>query len=146
DGASFLTVSDLTTKQQGVPTQMLKYKPSTGAVAAPAVPGAAGPAPAKHSDLGWFAKLGLQDLLRLVGAVGVLGLLMVIGGIVGIRQARKRQPPSSGRSRGGAVPPYDSGPVAAAPTEALAPVPAGRDRRDGYEADPYAPVDPYASA
>lgn len=152
DGGVFLTVSDLTTKQQGVPTQVMKYKPSVPAPPVKAGAGATGAVKPKGDTRDFFTKLGLQDILRIIGGVGVLGLLMVVGGIVGIRRARKRQPPPSSRKRGGSPsPPYDNDPMTAnEPTSAMAAVPAGRRDRlydaEPYAADPYAAADPYQAA
>src|SRR5205085_11417151 len=88
DGAYFLTASDVD-RQTGA-TQILKYKPSP-----PAAPAKATPAPGiagKGDTRSWFGKMNLQDLLRLVGGIGVVGLLMVVAGVVGIRRARRRGP------------------------------------------------------
>lgn len=135
DGASFLTVSDLPS-----PAQMLKYKVSPPAAAAKPTPKA--PAIAGKGDTrSWFGKLNLQDLLRIVGGVGVLGLLMVVGGIVGIRQARKRARAAALAARRQPPHPADEADVinANAPTAGMAQVSNGpRERRGGlYDNDRY---------
>jgi hypothetical protein len=136
DGASFLTVSDLST---GAPAPMLKYKvspPAAAAKPAPAAPAIAG----KGDTRGWFGRLNLQDLLRIVGAVGVLGLLMVIGGIVGIGRARKRGRLAALAARRQGPPPVDDPDLVNAPTAGLAPVSTGppRDQQGGrYRDDRY---------
>ncbi len=144
DGANFLTVSDLPLGQ-GTAAQILKYKPSPPAVAAnkppPGAPGIAG----KGDTRGWFGRLNLDDLLRILAGIGLLGLLMVVGGIIGIRQSRHRGPPSgSGPRRRPTPPPGDDPDVLNGPTAALAEVGnRGPDRRRGrYDADPY-DADPY---
>src|SRR5207302_9485050 len=136
DGASFLTLSDLPT---GPPAQMPKYKvspPAAAAKPAPAAPAIAG----KGDTRNWLGKLNLQDLLRIVGALGVLGLLMVAGGIIGIRQARKRARLAALAARRQGPPPADDPDLVNAPTAGLAQVSAGPplERRGGrYDTDRY---------
>ncbi len=133
DGASFLTVSDLTTKQQGV-TQIMKYQPSPPAAPAKADTNGAATGASKGDNRGWFSRLGLQDYLRIIGAVGVIGLIMVIAGVIGIQRARKRKPPAGNGRRRDEPLPYDDDPRSAVePSEAMAAAPAGRL----YGAEPY---------
>jgi hypothetical protein len=144
DGTNFLTVSDLN-REEGVATQILRYRaspPPAPAKPTPAAPGIA----AKGDTRTWFDKLSLQDMLRIVGAVGVLGLLMVIGGVIGIRQARRNAAEARRRP-----PPDDDADVLNGPTAAMAEMRGGRRERygDRYEypdphygsAGPYPPPD-----
>ena len=95
DNANFLTVSDVD-KQQGAVIQILRYRPSPPA----ANPAQAAPAIASKGDTrSWLDKWNLQDFLRVIGGVGVLGLLMVIGGVVGIRRARRKGATAAARRR-----------------------------------------------
>jgi hypothetical protein len=133
DGANFLTVSDLTAKQQGV-TQILKYRPSPPAAPVKADANDAATGAGKGDTRGWFSRLGLQDYLRIIGAVGVIGLTMVVAGVIGIQRARKRKPPAGNGKRRDEPLPYDDDPRSASgPTEAMAAAPAGRL----YGAEPY---------
>ena len=153
DDANFLTASDLPVN---TPAQLLRYKVSPPAAAAkptPAAPAIAG----KGDTRSWFGKLNLQDLLRIVGAVGVIGLLMVVGGIVGIRRARTRGRSAALAARRQPPSPIDEADLINSPTAGLAPVPngprerlGGRYDNDRYDAGPrypgadQAPEPPYA--
>ena len=135
DGVNFLTASDL---PPGTSTQMLRYKASPPAASPKPTPKA--PAITNKGDTrGWFGKLNLQDLLRIVGAVGVIGLLMVIGGIVGISRARKRARRAALAARRQPPAQVDEANLVNAPTAGLAQVSNGpRERRGGsYDNDRY---------
>lgn len=95
DGKTFLTVSD-TGALDGVKTEILRY---AQAQVTPTAPGAE-PAKSKASSVSWMDQLSLQDITYLIGAVGVLGALMVGAGIFGIVRARRRPPDESGSMRG----------------------------------------------
>ena len=139
DNANLLTVSDVD-RQAGATAQILKYRPSPPAAAAGKPPAAAPGIAAKGDTRSWFGRLNLQDMLRIVGAVGVLGLLMVIGGVVGIRRARNRGGGTRGTRR---EPLAEDDPAAMnSPTAPLAQVPGG-GRRDRYgdRNGPYYPPD-----
>ncbi|MGC4852560.1 hypothetical protein ACLQ24_04025 [Micromonospora sp. DT4] len=88
DGKTFVTVSDGGQLTADEPVDVLSYTPSTSAAAPLA--GAAGPKPAAGKS--WIDGLSFDDITYLVGAVGVLGLLLVGAGIVGIVRARRRPP------------------------------------------------------
>ncbi len=89
DGKSFVTCSD-----QTGPSTLLRYTP---AKANPGKPAAGAQVPSPTADKRSFlSKLTLQDLTYMVAAVGVLGLLLVVGGILGIRNSRKRRRRYSG--------------------------------------------------
>ena len=94
DGKSFLTLSD---QQQGA-VKMLRYTPASAT---------AKPAPARnvpavtHGDArGWFQKLSLQQVTYLVALVGVLGLVLVLVGVYGIRRSRETRRTSVAREAG----------------------------------------------
>ncbi|HEX6499579.1 MAG TPA: hypothetical protein VF054_11165 [Micromonosporaceae bacterium] len=82
DGSAFLTVP-----RDGA-AKILRYTPSTSDQPPPtkaaSAPGASGGS--------FWKKLTLKQLTVLVAAVGVLGLLMVVGGVLGIRYARAHPP------------------------------------------------------
>ncbi|MEV7987144.1 hypothetical protein [Micromonospora sp. NPDC085948] len=89
DGKSFLTVSDAFRFGEDEPLDILSYSPSTST----AVPVAAGAGDIKKAtSASWAAGLDFDDITYLVGAVGVIGLLLVAAGIVGIVRARRRLP------------------------------------------------------
>ncbi|MEV1330503.1 hypothetical protein AB0J20_13110 [Micromonospora costi] len=91
DGKTFLTVSDAGQLGEDEPVEILSYTPSTTGAAPLAEDAAAKPA----ADRSWFDTLSLQDITYLIGAVGVVGALLVGAGIVGIIRARRR-PASDG--------------------------------------------------
>ncbi|MGC4870298.1 hypothetical protein ACLQ3B_33190 [Micromonospora sp. DT53] len=93
DGKSFLTVSDATRFGEDEPLDILSYTPSSS-TAAPLAPEEGGKSAASKS---WTDGLSLDDITYLVGAVGLLGLLLVATGIFGIVRARRR-PPSADAS------------------------------------------------
>ncbi|MEH1028948.1 hypothetical protein V6W11_14505 [Micromonospora profundi] len=86
DGKSFLTVSDGGQFSEDDPVDILAYTPSTSTAAPLAAAGAAKPAASQS----WFDGLSLDEITYLVGAVGLVGLLLVGAGIFGIVRARRR--------------------------------------------------------
>jgi hypothetical protein len=151
DGKTFVTVSSV--PDSGGKTSILRYTPASPATPTKsAAVGGTGAVPAapKVDTRGWFSRLTLQQLTYLVGGVGLIGLLMVIGGVLGIRTARRRpQPvppgPPTGRAR-----PVDrraGGELPDGPPGVLAPVPDMRYREPGgydderYEAELHAGMD-----
>jgi hypothetical protein len=94
DGRYFYTVSDM----QGRPTDgdnyIVRYTPAT--TTAPAQSPTAG---ADDNGPSWFSSLTINDITYLVGAVGLLGAILVGLGAFGILRSRKRPP--SQRPRGG---------------------------------------------
>ncbi|MEV4122125.1 hypothetical protein [Micromonospora sp. NPDC049645] len=89
DGKSFVTVSDATRFAEDEPLDILSYTPSS-TTAVPLAPEEGGkPAAASKS---WIDGLSLDDITYLVGAVGLIGLLLVAAGVVGIVRARNRPP------------------------------------------------------
>ncbi|MBM0260103.1 hypothetical protein JNW89_28840, partial [Micromonospora sp. 4G55] len=92
DGKTFLTVSDGGTLNDDDPIDILAYTPSTtGAEALPGADGAKKPVAEKS----WYDSLSLDQITYLIGAIGVLGALLVGAGIVGILRSRRRPAPST---------------------------------------------------
>lgn len=152
DGTLFVTVSDVINKQSSTATQILKYTPAAALAVVPGKVGASGPAIVNKGDTrDWLGKLGFQELLNIVIAIGVIGVLMVVLGVVGIRRSRRKPAPPKGR--GAAA--YDDGyddededPRATARARtngrSRARVPERYDDQDGYETGGY-DRDPYPS-
>ncbi|GAB3956293.1 hypothetical protein GCM10027614_68060 [Micromonospora vulcania] len=97
DGKSFLTVSDGGQFSEDDPVDILGYTPSSSTAAPLAEDGATKPAASKS----WMDGLSFDDITYLVGAIGVLGLLLVGAGIVGIVRARRRPPAADASDRSG---------------------------------------------
>jgi hypothetical protein len=95
DGKTFLTVSDGGQFSEEDPVDILSYVPSTSG-AVPLTDAGPGKPAASQS---WLDGLTLDDITYLVGAVGLLGLLLVGAGIIGIVRARRR-PPAADASDG----------------------------------------------
>jgi hypothetical protein len=87
DGKYFLTVSDLSTGG----ASMLRYTPAAAIVVKKAGTGG-GSGAGNGGGQSWFSKLSLNQLTFMVAAVGIIGLAMVLFGVIGITQARKRRP------------------------------------------------------
>ncbi|MEU5904829.1 hypothetical protein [Micromonospora sp. NPDC047527] len=94
DGKSFVTVSDGGQFSEDDPVDILSYTPSTST----AVPLAADAAVKPAASRSWFDGLSFDEITYLVGAVGLVGLLLVGAGIIGIVRARRR-PPGEGSER-----------------------------------------------
>ncbi|MEN3306834.1 MAG: hypothetical protein V7603_3036 [Micromonosporaceae bacterium] len=94
DGQFFLTTANLKV-DAAHPDAILRYTPrAAGSSTTQAGTGAAaaGPAGAAKGDTrNWWDKLSLEQIAYLVAAIGVIGLLMVVGGVIGIRRSRRRQ-------------------------------------------------------
>ncbi|RQW99420.1 hypothetical protein [Micromonospora inaquosa] len=88
DGKAFLTVSEAGRFSEDEPLDILSYTPSTSTAVPLAPEEGAEPAASKS----WTDGLSLDDITYLVGAVGLLGLLLVGTGILGILRARRRPP------------------------------------------------------
>ncbi|PWR05614.1 hypothetical protein DKT68_26080, partial [Micromonospora acroterricola] len=96
DGKTFLTVSDGGQFSEEDPVDILSYTPSNS-TARPLTDGAGAPKAAASQS--WMDGLSLDDITYLVGAVGVLGLLLVGAGIFGIVRARRRPPAADASDR-----------------------------------------------
>ncbi|MET7423784.1 hypothetical protein [Dactylosporangium sp. NPDC005555] len=112
DGKQFITASDVPADQRA---PILRYTPQN------VTPGKGGgavlPTP-KPDERSFLENLTLQDITYMVAAIGILGLLLVVAGIIGIRRSRatRRAAAGSGPVRGSAprpvgddLPPDDGG-------------------------------------
>jgi hypothetical protein len=90
DGKQYITASDV---PSDVKAPILKYTPQN------VTPGKGGgavlPTP-KPTDRSFLQDLTLQDITYMVAAVGVLGLILVVAGIIGIRRSRANRRASAG--------------------------------------------------
>lgn len=113
DGTAFLTVSDLEDFPGDEQPELLRYTPSAGAEPTPPAGGGA-----PRNTLPWYQRLSLDQVTMLVAGIGVVGILLVLIGIDGIRRSRRRARASAGRSGAGDE---GAGSTVARPTEQLAP-------------------------
>jgi hypothetical protein len=97
DGKYFYTVSDMQGRPQDGDNNILRYTPAANIVAAKTT--TAGAAAGKSSG-SWYSNLSLNDITYMVGAVGVLGAILLGLGVFGIVRARKR-PPREPQDRAG---------------------------------------------
>jgi hypothetical protein len=139
DGKSFLS---LTSQASGDTWSILSYTPAVPAAAptkSASVAGGGHPSAPKGDTRSWFSKLTLQQLTYLVGGVGLVGLIMVFGGILGIRSARNRpRSAPTGRARASSAGRWgDDYDPEELPPGPHAPVPDVRRPRDqgGWESD-----------
>ncbi|MFF4878982.1 hypothetical protein [Micromonospora sp. NPDC000668] len=95
DGKTFLTVSDGQQFTEDDTVDILSYTPSTSTAAPLAAAGGAKPGASKS----WIDGLSFDDITYLVGAVGLVGLLLVGAGIIGILRARRRPPAADASDR-----------------------------------------------
>ncbi|MFG1868197.1 hypothetical protein [Micromonospora arborensis] len=86
DGKTFVTVSDAGRFTEEETLDILGYTPSSS-TAVPLAPAGGVKAAASKS---WTAGLGFDEIMYMVGAVGLIGLLLVGAGIIGIVRARRR--------------------------------------------------------
>jgi hypothetical protein len=130
DGRYFLTVSDTLDHPEDVVPVILRYTPTEPAPEPTSTPEAQAPAPAERSR-SLLDRLGPQGILNIVAAIGVVGLLMVITGIVGIVRARRAAAgePDDGEPDG------DGSTPAPAPATGRARVTPPPDPQPGWEPD-----------
>ncbi|MEH0936743.1 hypothetical protein [Micromonospora psammae] len=96
DGKTYLTVSDGADFAPDDPVEILAYTPSkTGTEALATDPEAKKPA----AEGSWLDGMSLDQITYLIGAVGVVGALLVGAGIFGIVRSRRR-PPTVGEDDG----------------------------------------------
>jgi hypothetical protein len=88
DGANFLTVSDAGNLGDTAEVDILRYTPAEGT----APTNVAATAAKSGSTKSWLDSLTLQDITYLIGAVGLIGAILVGAGIFGILRARRRRP------------------------------------------------------
>jgi hypothetical protein len=131
DGQFFVTVSEIA-QETGDDPALLRYVPTEPAPEPP--PETAPPAEAAGGARSLLDRLGPRGILNIIGAVGVLGMLMLGAGVVGIMRARREagdgDPDDDGDAFG-----YDEDYGAAAP--GVAPIAA----RARVEAPPAPPGD-----
>jgi hypothetical protein len=101
DGTALLTVSETGDQSPGTGPVILRYTPSAGPGPVPATPtdspasgGAGAEEPAARPGGAGFDNRGL-----LVGAAGVIGLLLVAAMVLAVRRARRPDAPGTGRGR-----------------------------------------------
>ncbi|MEV1316926.1 hypothetical protein AB0J14_12675 [Micromonospora arborensis] len=88
DGKTFVTVSDAGRFTEEETLDIVSYTPSSS-TAVPLAPAGGAKTAASKS---WTAGLGFDEIMYMVGAVGLIGLLLVGTGIIGIVRARRRVP------------------------------------------------------
>ncbi|WP_412539779.1 hypothetical protein R8Z50_28665 [Longispora sp. K20-0274] len=96
DGASFLTVSETKEQPEDVKPVIQKYTP-----APPAGPATKKTSAAAKNDAESPSSLGINDIAMMIGGVGLIGLLMVIAGVVGIKKARDRHAAEAKKAKPG---------------------------------------------
>lgn len=125
DGKTFLTVSDAGNLSADDPIDILAYTPSTTGAEALAK-GADAKKPAAEKS--WFDTLSLDQITYLIGAIGVVGALLVTAGIIGILRSRRRPAPTDdsrdGRDGDDA---FSSGAIDRGADDGFGPGDAGRD-------------------
>ncbi|MGK5444416.1 hypothetical protein ACSNN7_21705 [Micromonospora sp. URMC 105] len=122
DGKTFLTVSDAGTLSADDQIDILAYTPSTTGAEALAR-GADAKKPATEKS--WFDTLSLDQITYLIGAVGVVGALLVAAGIFGILRSRRRPAPADDGRDGDDA--FSSGAIDRGPDDGFGPGDAGRD-------------------
>ncbi|MEU4241492.1 hypothetical protein [Actinoplanes sp. NPDC026619] len=85
DGSLFYTTSDMSGDHDN-PNSILKYTPATTVTAVKKASSGSG----GGSGNAWYADLTLDQITYAVGAVGLLGLILVGAGVIGITRHRKR--------------------------------------------------------
>jgi hypothetical protein len=132
DGKSFLTVSDLGELDSDVDNNVYQYTPSTTAPKSTTAATVGGAENASKSA-SWVDGLTLKDITYMIGAVGVLGALLVGAGVIGILMARRRRPSADpagakGKKKSGTDPTVGRQPVPGATSAVTASVGVGADR------------------
>jgi hypothetical protein len=107
DGRYFYTVSDMQGRSADGGNYIRRYTPATSTAAAQT------PAAGADNDApSWFSSLTINDITYLVGAVGLLGAILVGVGVFGILRARKRPPAQRSAGGGGPAGPGPGGAAA----------------------------------
>jgi hypothetical protein len=111
DGKTFVTVSDLGNLGDDATNDMLRYTPSQTKAKEPVAADVSGGS-SGASGRSWTDDLTIGDITYMVGAIGVIGALMVGAGVFGILRARRRAPGAPPVLKGGLGPRDDpSGPT-----------------------------------
>lgn len=147
DGTTFVTVSQTAQATDGSNPTLLRYTPAVPTASKSPATVKEGTA-SKASGPSWFNRLSLTDITYIIGAIGVIGLLLVGVGVFGILRARRR-PPEEDLTTGSAAADADpSGRVTAMVTLPRDEPPYGQDPSvwgpAGY--DKYTPPGQYAGA
>jgi hypothetical protein len=108
DGTTFLTVSQTAQATDGSKPTVLRYTPVAPAASKSPATVKEGTV-SKASGPSWFNRLSLTDITYIIGAIGVIGLLLVGVGVFGIVRARRRPPVDEVAAGSGAAP--DGAPV-----------------------------------
>src|SRR3954447_2543150 len=93
DGKSFLTCSD-----QAGPSKILRYRPAVGSAAVAGATTGTKPKNAADSKP-WYKRLTLPQIINLVAALGVLGLVLVVVGVLGIQLSRRARRKEAGEGK-----------------------------------------------
>lgn len=101
DGKTFLTVSDLGTLGKDASNDMFQYTPSAAKPKEPVAAGVEGGTSGGDTGRSWTDDLSLDDITYMVGALGVIGALMVGAGVFGILRARRRASAEPAPLKGG---------------------------------------------
>ncbi|MGY0232410.1 hypothetical protein [Longispora urticae] len=136
DGTAFLTVSETSLQPDEVKPVIQKYVP-----AVPAAPVAKkdGAAAKKNDDAP--SSLSVTDIALMIGAVGLLGLILVIAGVIGIKKSRVKH---AAEARKAKATPGGARPVGAAAVPGdpkRGPGEGARSRSGVYGANRQGPVD-----
>ncbi|MFU8850730.1 hypothetical protein ACNAW0_07065 [Micromonospora sp. SL1-18] len=91
DGKLYVTVSDGGLLDASDPIDILSYTPSTTGVEA--LPKAGQDVTKPAAEKSWIEGLTLNEITYLIAAVGVIGALMVLAGILGVLRARRKPLP-----------------------------------------------------
>ncbi|MEV6524111.1 hypothetical protein AB0M43_19350 [Longispora sp. NPDC051575] len=135
DGAAFLTVSETSLQPDDVKPVIQKYVP-----AVPAAPASKNAAAAKKNDDA-PSSLSVTDIALMIGAVGLLGLIMVVAGVIGIKKSRVKH---AAEARKAKATPGGARPVGAAAVPGdpkRGPGEGARSRSGVYGANRQGPVD-----
>jgi hypothetical protein len=102
DGKTFVTVSDLGNLGDDASNDMFRYTPSANKAKEPVGADVQGGGASAGSGRSWTDDLTIRDITYMVGALGVVGAILVGAGVFGIMRARRRpadEPPFKGGLR-----------------------------------------------
>lgn len=137
DSSSFLTVSNTSDA-----TPILKWKPSAPVKSSAGKGVLAAGGTSSGGIMGWLKDLSLNQLMLLLGGIGLLGLILIVIGVLGITRSRKVAREAAARERAAAARAGQArNPAAVRPDGAAGGVYGAA--RSGFGSDPYA--DPYGA-